>query len=117
MNILNFYHIGKKIPDNAEYIGRAMPHFGLKQSKFANKFRLNKDGSNREEVIAKYRVWLWQQIRSGKISIEDLLDLDGKDLVCFCKQPNKKVACHGDIVKSAVEWAKRQKRGDEYGSC
>lgn len=107
--VLNFYHIGKVIPENAEYMGRAMPHLGLKQSKFANKFKLNKDGSNRAEVIERYRVWLWQQIRSGKITIQDLLDLDGKDLVCFCKQPNKEVACHCDVILAAIEWAKQRK--------
>ena len=94
MQILNFYHLNKKIPENAVYIGRAMPHLGLKQSKFANPFRLN-DKETREETIQRYRVWLWEQIRTGKINMQDLLDLDGKDLVCFCKQPNKDVAWHG----------------------
>lgn len=104
--VLNFYHTGKVIPEGAVYMGREMPHLGLKQSKFANKFRLNKDGSNREEVIEKYRHWLWQQIQAGEISIEDLLDLDGKDLVCFC---NPK-PCHCDVVISAVNWAKQRSR-------
>ncbi len=108
--VLNFYHIGKSIPENAEYMGRAMPHLGLKESKFANKFRLNKDGSNRPAVIESYRVWLWQQIRSGEVTIKDLLDLDGKDLVCFCKQPNKEVACHCDVILLAIEWAKKQEK-------
>lgn len=43
MAVLNFYHLSKVIPDNAVYIGRAMPHFGLKQSKFANPFKLSKE--------------------------------------------------------------------------
>lgn len=110
--VLNFYHIGKVIPENAEYMGRAMPHLGLKQSKFANPYKLSKD-EPRGATIERYRVWLWQQIRSGKITIQDLLDLDGKDLVCFCKQPNKEVACHCDVILAAIEWAKqRSQNGD-----
>lgn len=109
--VLNFYHIGKVIPENAEYMGRAMPHVGLKQSKFANPFKLSKD-EPRGATIERYRIWLWQQIRSGKITIQDLLDLDGKDLVCFCKQPNKEVACHCDVILSAIEWAKQRSKND-----
>lgn len=108
MKVLNFYHIGLVIPEGAEYMGRAMPKLGLKQSKFANPYKLSKD-EPRGATIARYRVWLWSQIRSGKITLQDLLDLDGKDLVCFCKQPNKEVACHCDVILAAVQWAKKQK--------
>lgn len=55
MRVLNFYHIGKVIPENAEYMGRAMPHLGLKQSKFANPYKLSKDES-RGATIERYRV-------------------------------------------------------------
>lgn len=101
MAVLNFYHLSKVIPENAEYIGRSMPHFGLKQSKFANPFKLSKE-EPRGATIERYRVWLWQQIRSGKITIEDLLALEGKDLVCFC-HPHP---CHGDVLEAAVKWAR-----------
>lgn len=105
MAILNFYHIGKVIPEGAVYIGRSMPKLGLPQSKFANPYRLS-DEEPRDATIARYRVWLWIQIRARKITVQDLLALDGKDLVCFCKQPGKEVSCHGDVVESAVTWAK-----------
>lgn len=107
MKILNFYHLSKTVPEGAEYIGRAMPHFGLKQSKFANPFKLG-DHEPRGATIERYRVWLWEQIRSGVITLEDLLALEGKDLVCFCKQPNKEVPCHGDVVAAAVVWARKE---------
>lgn len=81
-----------------------MPHLGLKQSKFANPFKLSSEES-REATIGHYRAWLWGKIKSGEITMKDLLDLRDKDLVCFCKQKNKEVACHGDIVKAAVMWA------------
>lgn len=102
MAVMNFYHLGKKIPENAVYIGRRMPHFGLQQSKFANPFKLS-DDEPRGATIERYRVWLWEQIRSGKITIEDLLALEGKDLVCFC-HPHP---CHGDVIEAAVKWARK----------
>ena len=103
MEVLNFYHIGLEIPEGAVYIGRSMR--GLTGHKLANPFKLDKGGGNRDEVVDKYRSWLWGQIRDGKVTVDDLLSLDGKDLVCFC-HPKR---CHGDILISAVEWAKKQK--------
>lgn len=110
MQVLNFYHLSKVIPDNAEYIGRRMPHFGLKQSKFANPFKLSKE-EPRGATIERYRVWLWDQIRNGKITIDDLLSLEGKDLVCFCS-PHP---CHGDVVKAAVSWAIKVREESKSG--
>lgn len=101
--VLNFYKIGKVIPEGAVYIGRNMA--GLVGSKFANPFKITEE-EPREVVIAKYKVWLWQEIKSGNISLEELLDLEGKDLVCFCKQEGKEVPCHGDVLLSAIKWAR-----------
>ena len=82
MKVLNFYHLGKVIPEGATYIGRAMPHFGLKASKFANPFKL-KDDEPRGSTIQRYKEWLWEQIRSGKITLGDLLELENKILCAF----------------------------------
>lgn len=103
MKVLNFYHLGKVIPEGATYIGRAMPHFGLKASKFANPFKL-KDDEPRGSTIQRYKEWLWEQIRQGKITLEDLLELEGQNLVCFCAPQ----ACHGDVLVAAVQWARRE---------
>lgn len=112
MAVLNFYHIGKLIPAGAEYIGRPMAKLGLKGSIFANPFKLEK-GAPRQPVIDQYRVWLWDQIRSGKITIEDLLALEDKDLVCFCHpQP-----CHGDVVEAAIKWARSVTNNQEGESA
>lgn len=111
--VLNFYHVGKVIPPGAEYIGRAMPHLGLKASKFANPYNTKTLGITNEEAAEKYRGELWRRILRGIITEDDLLALEGKDLVCFCKQKNKEVACHGDVVKSAVEWAVKRRDANE----
>ena len=77
------------------YIGRG--------SEWGNPFVIGKDGS-RDQVIAKYRERLWQQIQSGAVSTEQLKALNGKRLGCFCKPQ----ACHGDVIKSAVNWSIQQ---------
>lgn len=74
------------------YIGRG--------SKWGNPFSIGKDGT-REEVIEKYRLYLWDQIKTGEVTKEDLRKLSGNTLGCFCKPK----ACHGDILISAIEWS------------
>ena len=75
------------------YIGRG--------SIWGNPYKIGTDGS-REEVIQKYRKYLWNRIKAGKISKEDILTLKGKVLGCYCKP----LACHGDVLVAAIEWAK-----------
>jgi hypothetical protein len=53
-----------------------------------------KDGT-REVVVEAYRLDLIRRIRAGEVSLEELAELDGKDLVCFCAPQ----ACHGDILE------------------
>lgn len=107
--VLNIYKIGKVIPEGAEYIGRANSSLSLSGSKFANIYPIT-ETDTREIVIDKYRKWLWGQIKSGEITLEDLLELEGKDLVCYCAPQ----ACHGDILLEAVKWA-RKKYSALYG--
>jgi hypothetical protein len=61
------------------YIGRP--------SKWGNPFEIGRDG-DRAEVIEKFRGY------AEKFTEEELTQLRGKDLVCWCA-PN---ACHGDIL-------------------
>lgn len=100
MRVLNFYALGKNIPQNAVYIGRASAKHGLAGSPYANPFFMGSE-RDRPQVIQKYRRWLADQISSGAITREQLAHLHGKDLVCYCAPK----ACHGDVLKSAVEWA------------
>lgn len=77
------------------YIGRG--------SKWWNPYAIGEHGT-REDVIDAFRTYLWEQMKFGRITKEDLLELDGKRLGCFCKPQ----ACHGDVLAKAVEWAKVQ---------
>lgn len=53
--------------------------------------------SSREEAIQKYEEWI--TIGEGKYLLEDLHELKGKTLGCWCKPKS----CHGDILKKLVE--------------
>ncbi len=71
-----------------------------RRTRWGNPFVMGRDGT-REEVIEKYRDHLWGQIRTGKLSLDDLAGLHGKDLACHCApQP-----CHGDVLSKAAAWA------------
>jgi hypothetical protein len=62
------------------------------------KYKVN----SREEAIESYRSWLWNEIKLGNITKEDLLSLDGQVLGCYCKPKS----CHGDVLVNAVKWVK-----------
>lgn len=66
---------------NAIYVGRP--------SKWGNPFLIGRDG-DRDEVIAKYRVWIVTQ----STLLADLPELRGKDLVCWCA-PER---CHAEVL-------------------
>ena len=83
------------------YIGRSRK--GEPFNKWCNPFVIDKSNPNSlSEVLDKYRKYLWKEIKSGNITVEDLKNLDVKVLGCFCKPKD----CHGDIIIKAVEWAK-----------
>ena len=68
------------------YIGRP--------SKWGNIYEIGKDG-NRDEVIAKYQ----QYIISKPELLQDLKELKGKTLGCFCKP----LPCHGDVLIELIK--------------
>lgn len=90
--IVNKHH-GK----SGEYIGRGSP--------LGNPFVIGKDGS-REQVIAKYRVWLNEQImRKNPVVLDELnrlgnkvIDEKGLVLQCFCYPK----PCHGEVIKEKL---------------
>lgn len=90
--IVNKHH-GK----SGEYIGRGSP--------LGNPFVIGKDGS-REQVIAKYRVWLNEQLmRKNPVVLDELnrlgnkaIDEKGLALQCFCYPK----PCHGEVIKEKL---------------
>jgi len=85
-------HNRRKSPDGV-YVGRP--------TALGSPFEIGKDGS-REEVIAKYRVWLEDQLETDSeaarmfVDLWDFLLRDGElELSCWCKP----LACHADVIR------------------
>jgi len=89
--VLNLKDTNYKVPEDAIYIGRAMPRYGLKESKWCNPYKIGKDGT-REQVIEKYRLNIL--FKSQNCIGYDITELTGKDLICWCHP----LPCHGDIL-------------------
>lgn len=75
-----------------------------RSSVLGNPFRIGRDG-NREEVIKKYRAYLWNCV----CVVDELNRLanmsDSTVLGCWCR-PEK---CHGDVVVGAVNYLRDRK--------
>jgi len=78
--VLNKYKAG--FPKGSVYIGRP--------TVWGNPFEIGKDGT-REEVIQKYKTWLFQ---NPELILRAKQELYGKDLVCFCAPK----PCHGNVL-------------------
>ena len=72
------------------YVGRP--------SRWGNPYHVGVDGS-RAKVIAKYEAWLLEQVATGDITLEDLADLEGKRLACWCAP----LICHAAVL---VRWSR-----------
>lgn len=116
---------------NAVYVGRtrsAGKQYPTAYHQLANPFRIGADGS-REEVVAKYRQWLFQRIKIGTSTIRYALlalleqaKTTGVVLVCHCT--NNLVGgplgdeCHAQVVARALEWMEREReRIGFYPTC
>lgn len=108
---------------NIIYIGRAIKAKGypqLKGSPLANPYYINADGT-REEVVEKYRRWLWEQVQNNTEAKEELSELlkniqfrqevneEPLRLACWCKENEK---CHGDVIISRLNWMESNNIGD-----
>ena len=71
-----------------------------RRTKWGNPFRIG-DHATREEVIARYRAHLWRRIRAGEIPLQELAEMDGMWLACWCEP----LPCHGHVLSRAVAWA------------
>jgi hypothetical protein len=89
--------VNKKNGEVGIYIGRG--------SILGNRFVIGKDG-NRDEVVEKYRQWLWVEVQNRSSVFEELVRLKRLSLAadlklqCFCSP----LKCHGHVVKSCIEW-------------
>lgn len=74
-----------------------------------NPFKIGEHGT-REQVIAMYREWLWEQIKQRGEVYRELKRLAEEArqgelvLVCWCKERGREVGCHGDVVCAAILW-------------
>lgn len=107
--VVNKYHLKDVDWQNDSdyvYIGRILKN-GVDVSLWGNPFEMDKKKSpedkriERKRVVNLYREYLWGMIKAGKITIDDLISLDNKKLVCYCSPS----PCHGHVLKAAVEWA------------
>jgi len=80
------------------YIGRP--------SKWGNPFKVGAEYQGRTlqrgDAVEAYRDWLFYSDEGLRL-LEDINELDGKVLGCWCKPR----ACHGDVLLEAVEVRKR----------
>ena len=81
-----------------EYIGRPRT--------LSNPHVIGRDGT-RAEVILKYRSDIWRHVKSRHGAVwEKLQALSAESkvgevkLLCHCKP----APCHGDVIKSCIEW-------------
>lgn len=80
-------------------------------SRWGNPFRIGPDGT-RADVVRKHAVWLATQMELDEVSLEDLAELHGKDLYCWCAP----LACHGETLETAAGLAVAELASmDRYG--
>ena len=75
-----------------------------RRTKWGNPFRIG-PGQNAGQAVARYRVHLWQRIRAGEISLEELAALAPCWLACWCVGSH---ACHAEVLARAAAWASEQ---------
>ena len=89
-----------------EYCGRG--------SIFGNPYEIGVDGT-REEVIERYKKKWFPMLLKDKRAVRILRSFKGKRLGCFCKDPNKEVPCHVDVIVDWVEKNVTEDEGDTEG--
>ena len=87
---------GVVVQDCDLYIGRAinMGGWSLKDSKWRNPFKKNKESS--ENILEKYE----KHVRETGL-INDIRELDGKRLGCWCTNSEENpdaYVCHGNVL-------------------
>ncbi len=71
-----------------------------RRTKWGNPYLVT-GGVTHAEAVARYRADLWRRIRAGEVTLEELAELDGCWLACWCEP----LPCHGDVLARAAAWA------------
>ena len=72
-----------------------------RRTKWGNPFRIS-PGQDAAQAVACYRVHLWQRIRAGEVTLEELAELAPCWLACWCAGDHP---CHAEVLARAAEWA------------
>ncbi len=69
-----------------------------RRTKWGNPFRVS-SGLTHAEAVARYRVHLWRRIHASEVSLEELAELDGCWLACWCVGDHP---CHAEVLARAA---------------
>lgn len=78
---------GWKMPPNTIYVGRP--------TKWGNPFFVGHHFPTSKEAVAAYRQWLDSSLPGQKLKYEDISELRGKNLACWC---GADIPCHADVL-------------------
>lgn len=106
MNTITAVNVKHAAPGSFVYCGRYNPTYKLQGSPLANPFKLSREGC-RSTLLTMYRAWLYRHRNDKAIVAEisrlaSLLERGNVALGCWCKQPNREVACHCDVIADFV---------------
>jgi hypothetical protein len=103
----------RKEPAYTVYVGRTRSvgkQYPYALHELANRYVIGKDG-NRDDVVEKYRQWLWFNMNvPGPVAcaLAKLRKLYKEyshlTLVCHCHP----LSCHADVIKACLEWMERE---------
>lgn len=89
------------------YVGRRMA--GRPGSPLGNPYKLSE--GERDEVLARYKTWLWEQMKTetgARRELYRLAEINRQQvnlyLACWCAPES----CHGDIIKAAIQYLNSQ---------
>lgn len=84
------------------YIGRGSP-FGNPFTHLSRPTLASVQVDSRAEAIARYKEYFYEQIEKSPEFRAQVLTLRGKVLGCYCKQSDREVSCHGDVIKEYLD--------------
>lgn len=111
--VVHYRDRAKYDPEQCEYIGRAMRFQKLKASPWANPYKITAD-CDREQAIALYRAHLESRLREDPRLWEELAELSGKVLLCWCCPKEGfqgRLLCHGQILAEFADLAASRREG------